>query len=159
MPCPSGPCTNEFDVMPSRLAISAVSFTPTSRMSWANTVLTDFCVACRSVMLPPPSPSAALWIRQFAFLHPGGENTFGAEYTLSGEYPLDSAVASVNGLNDEPACRPMLPPESVVPPKHVGSTRYLSAGLVSRCGHPPSAKLSWAYLPLPKLRPLMTALT
>src|SRR5205807_541733 len=132
---------NELEVMPSFLAISAVSFTPTSRMSWAKTVLTDLAVACRSVMLPPPSPSAALWIWQSFCLHPGGLNTSGAGYTLSGLTPFDSAVASVKGLNDDPACRPMMPPDRLLPLKQVGSTRYLSAGLVSRFGQPPKAKL------------------
>ena len=39
-------------VMPSRWAISAVSLIPTSPTSWAKTVLTEFSVASRRLMLP-----------------------------------------------------------------------------------------------------------
>src|SRR3954454_19095960 len=101
MPCPWGPESSRLDVIPSFLAISAVSLTPTSRMSWANTVFTDLVVATRRFMAGPPSPSAALWIWQLdAFLvsrHPGMVNMLGAEYVLAGVYPLANAAASVKG--------------------------------------------------------------
>ena len=85
--------------MPSRLAMSAVSFTPTSLMSWANTVLTDLAVACLRFIPPPlPSPSAALQI-----LPPVTDRQSGAPYAFSGVMPLEKAVARVNGLKAEPA--------------------------------------------------------
>ena len=34
----------------------------------------------------------------------------GAENTVLGEMPFSSAATRANGLNDEPACRPVLPP-------------------------------------------------
>src|SRR5947199_301907 len=124
-----------------------------------STLVTVLAVACRSAMLRPPSPSEALWIWQSFCLHPGGLNTSGAGYTLSGLTPFDRAVASVKGLNDDPACRPMMPPDRLLPLKQVGSTRYLSAGFVTRFGQPPNAKLTDPYCPEPKLRPLILALT
>src|SRR5438874_12939876 len=131
MPSPWGPDRNRLDVMPSFLAISAVSLTPTSRMSWAKTVFTDLAVAWRRFMEPPPSPSAALWIWQLAGLrasrHPGIVYTLGAPYVLAGVYPLAKAAASVNGLNDDPACRPPPPPPIVGRSQHVAGTTILSA--------------------------------
>src|ERR1043165_7415183 len=98
MPWPWGPDRNRLDVMPSFLAISAVSFTPTSRMSWANTVFTDLAVATRRFIEPPPSPSAALWIWQFAGLrgsrHPGMVYTLGAAYVFAGGDPLAEGAGS-----------------------------------------------------------------
>ena len=40
----------------------------------------------------------------------GYRSSEGAENTVLGEIPFSSAATSANGLNDEPACRPVLPP-------------------------------------------------
>src|SRR5438093_2451887 len=126
MPSPWGPDRYRLEVIPSFLAISAVSLTPTSRMSWANTVFTDFAVAWRRFMEPPPSPSAALWIWQLAGFrgsrHPGMTYTLGAEYVLAGVNPLAKAAASVKGLKADPACRPPPPPVMVLLSQHVADT-------------------------------------
>src|SRR3954465_15043426 len=95
--------------MPSFLAISAVSLTPTSRMSWANTVFTDLVVATRRFIAPPPSPSAALQIRCGGLVF-GTTKQSGAGEGLAGVTPLAKAAAKVKGLNDEPAWRPLPPP-------------------------------------------------
>src|SRR4051794_29141542 len=150
------PCTPEImpvEWIPSFLAISAVSLTPTSRMSWANTVFTDLVVATRRFMAGPPSPSAALWIWQLdAFLvsrHPGMVNMLGAEYVFAGVYPLANAAASVNGLNDDPAWRPPPPPVMVPPSQQVAGTMIFFGSLGRWSEHPPRAKLVDSYFPDP----------
>src|SRR5581483_2353560 len=143
-------------VMPSFLAVSAVSLHPTSRTNWAYTVLMDNAVAVRNVALPPPSPSL------FPMSHPlfgvglqlGMWNTLGAGYTLDGVSPLENAVASTKGLNDDPGCRPLPPPLTVRPSLHVGSTSIFLARLMF--GHPPRARFTWAWL---KSRPPTSAFT
>ena len=39
-----------------RFAISSISSTPMSSTSWAKTVLTEFAVASRRLIEPPPPP-------------------------------------------------------------------------------------------------------
>src|SRR3954454_22989535 len=144
----------ELLVIPSFLAISAVSLTPTSRMSWANTVFTDLVVATLRFMEPPPSPSAALQI-----LPPCTGRQSGAGYVFSGVTPLEKAVARVNGLKAEPAWRPPPPPSTTLPSQQVAETTILSRGSDGFLGQPPRAKLSLAYFPVPNWRPPTMAFT
>src|SRR5436190_19206347 len=106
--------------------MSAVSFTPTSRINWANTVFTDLAVASLIVIAGPPSPSAAFLIGLHDVpLQPGGTYEFGAGYTLFGVTPLAKAAARVNALNDDPGCRPPPPPLTVFPSQQVAATSTL----------------------------------
>src|SRR4051794_2679533 len=132
--------------MPSFFAISAMSFTvsvpPTSCWSWANTVLTDCAVASRSVMgCPKPSPSSALAIGVQLVRQLGGTYSRTAGYTLVGGIPLAKAVASVKGLNDDPACRPPPPPVRVLPSQQVAATTIFFGSKRDLSGQPPRAKL------------------
>src|SRR3954453_4725084 len=134
--------------------MSAVSLTPTSRMSWANTVFTDLVVATRRFMAPPPSPSAALQI-----LPPATGRQSGAGLLFSGVIPLAKAAARVNGLNEDPAWRPVPPPVTVPPSQQVGGTMTLSRGSSGWSGQPPRAKLTLEYFPAPNWRPPTMAFT
>src|SRR2546430_2615598 len=68
-------------VIPGRWASSAVGFTPTLPISCANTVFTEWTVADRSVIAPPPSPSTLCTVQD----EPGVGRQWGYVYALGAE--------------------------------------------------------------------------
>src|SRR5918996_1182591 len=101
--------------IPMRTAASTVRSAPTyafpppiSASRFAYAMLTEFRVALSSVIVPYPLPSAFLgrqnvpsWSGMLA------DDPFSVVFRVR---PLSSAATRANGLNAEPACRPVLPP-------------------------------------------------
>jgi hypothetical protein len=84
-----------------RSVMSATSCGPTSKISCANTTLTESSVALQRSMLPYPPPSAfeTQWSSSsHREEHQGDE----LEYVASGEIPRLKAPARTNGLKADP---------------------------------------------------------
>ena len=89
-------------MIPSCVAVRATFVGPTTFVSCAKTVLSETAIAFVTSIGPSDSPSK-LWTYQY--LLPRKIETGPDLKTVCGEIPCFSAVASTNGLNDEPGCR------------------------------------------------------
>ena len=89
-------------MIPSSFAVFATFVGPTIFVSCAKTVLSETEIAFVMSIGPSDSPSK-LWTYQY--LLPRKIETGPDLSVVSGEIPCFSAVASTNGLNEEPGCR------------------------------------------------------
>jgi hypothetical protein len=114
--------SSEWRFTPSSLATATIFFAPAhgspfprSRTICAYTTFTESMVACSTVRFPDPDPSKLVTPHtgSSAARHPGGRAMpmeGGAGYVFSGAIPFIRAATRANGLNVEPAWRPVTPP-------------------------------------------------